>query len=258
MWNVSLLLPNIIFVLLSSLQLKLFLNALETAAVRTVFNFFSAMNDLSEAVTLSSDLSFYTADFEASRFPFVTMDFFESRASHVRKQAGFPAVFWAPIVEEYQADAWSLYAQNNSRWLWESREFELATTGSVERDEYKDGDFIPFIYEAPINETTGEVKYIKPTYPGPYAPLWQVSPPPLDTMFVGHDKFDKIHIKNAFQAAARLRTAVYTDFFDLRRASSLRQNDDVHALYHQQFTDDKVTAESAYERVSRRIALRSC
>lgn len=230
-------------------QLKLFLKTLTAAKQSTVYNFFNSMNDLSEAISLSSDLS-YSANTEATNFPFVTVKNFESRASHVRELGGYPSVFWAPLVEEVQADDWAAYAQNNSWWRAESIDFDHATNPqAIARSKYLEGNFTPFIYEAPKDPETGENMFIKPTYPGPYVPLWQVSPPPVNTFFVNHDKFDKAHIKSAFGAASRLKLPVYTDFFDLREASSLQQEDEVHIAFHQQFTDKKVTAESAYEHV---------
>jgi len=132
----------------------------------------------------------------------------------------------------------------------DSREFDLITSHIYDREDYEYGDLIDYIYENPKDNVTGELLYIKPTYPGPYAPLWQVSPPPLNTKFANHDKFDKIFIRNAFEAVKELRTGVYTDFFDLREASSLQMKDEVHVAFHQQFTNEKLTAEMAYEHVS--------
>jgi len=96
---------------------ELFLKTLEANTVTTVSNFYKAMAELSEAVTLSSELNPLAQDFTSTRFPFVTVELFESRAKHVREQAGFGSVFWAPIVEESQMEKWSEYVLANQGWL---------------------------------------------------------------------------------------------------------------------------------------------
>jgi len=150
-----------------------------------VHNFQSSICDLSESVTLASDLSLSEDSSEtATEFPFLTVQNFESRASHVREQGGFPMVFWAPLVQEDQADEWANYTHHNAGWLQESRALNLATESTAKEEDYEEGDFEEFIYESPSDPETGEEIFIRPRYRGPYAPLWMVSPPPRGVDFV--------------------------------------------------------------------------
>jgi len=177
---------------------------------------FDAVRDLSESITLKS-----TRD--NATFPYVTVDYFESRARHAREQSGFDSLFWMPLVEEYQVPEWLEYSQINAvQWIRDSRDIALATeqahitkdSGLVLNGEanenYRDTPVPAVIYNATEYVETGVHRQV--TYQGPYLPKWQLSPPPLTMDPVNVEFMMHEYMKDAYQAVSVAREGIFTKF----------------------------------------------
>jgi len=162
------------------------------------------MRDLSKTITLTSDNPF-SENSEETRFPTVTVPLFENTASHTRQQTGFASVSWAPLIREEDVSNWLQHTKNDIGWMEESREYDLATEKNLEREDYTNEPIVPFVYDSVTDTMTGVAVKRPESEPKPWAPLWQVSPPPAATDFVNQNLFHLPFIQEAFEAIQECR-----------------------------------------------------
>ena len=136
---------------------------------------FIEMKDLKDAFESVAE-TFTTAAVsqETTNFPFVTVPFFEVTGRHAREQSGVEMFAFAPLVSSDQLQPWGFYSKASQGWIQESRNISAAQSGPESDifENYEDTSVPGYIFE--IDES-GES--VRSPGPGPYAPVWQMSPP---------------------------------------------------------------------------------
>lgn len=143
----------------------------------------------------------YTLDARGVEWPFITLPRFEERVSAVRRSANLEILGFLPVVETMEREDWEAYSVQEQGWIQESYN-AVATSAdlgsgldSKSNNSNTDERSTPIVIipiESPTSQPAGPVDYsISPTisissggeyitHPrkGPYAPMWQLSPPP--------------------------------------------------------------------------------
>ena len=141
------------------------------------------MTILTETFEDLGDVFEAQADALGAKFPFVTVPSIEAYLYHARRRSGAEAISYAPLVWEYQRDEWEEYAWNEQGWLQESR--EIFRHKEAADPVYLDGSISHYIYQL----KDGVPEPVNSTGPGPYLPLYHLSPPPFNPAIVGRDAF---------------------------------------------------------------------
>lgn len=115
-----------------------------------------------------------TVRFQNISWPFVTVPGFEALAESAMKMSGLEIMLFTPLVTEALSGTWVRYSLAFQGWLQEARELALERDPSRDASLYLDGAATAVIYE--VNGTNN----IAATPPGPFFPIWQLSPPPFD------------------------------------------------------------------------------
>lgn len=88
-----------------------------------------------------------------SSYPFVTMPFFEVKASHVRRKAGVELISVHPLVQPVDRDAWERYSVDHTYWIPQGRDI-AAGKGGKAPSEYQAETITPYIAEFDQNSGT--------------------------------------------------------------------------------------------------------
>jgi hypothetical protein len=126
-------------------------------------------------------LTSYVQDADHQTWPFVTVPHFEVRGDTARLETQTEIFAFAPILyNETDKDAWSSYSVANQDWLQDSYDRAVQT--------YASDPMAYAIYSAAIENKKNppdEVYRVEGDWdltvedsPGPWLPLWQISPPP--------------------------------------------------------------------------------
>jgi hypothetical protein len=133
-----------------------------------------------QSVQFLSDTIASSATTSNQSFPFVTVPLFEVYGDTARIQSGFESVTYTPLVLEQEVSGWINYSLANQNWLLESRAIVVAQQNVTQQVvSAKNGSIPAHVYQFNINGSL-----ITSLPPGPYAPTWQTSPPPLDPNYV--------------------------------------------------------------------------
>jgi hypothetical protein len=134
--------------------------------------------------SVSDSITSYVHD-SNSTWPFVTVSDFEVRSIQAREASFTELVGFVPLIATAnRMTQWEAYAQENlDLWLVESR----LTTAKTNYEEPRDGTAITnghgsnvtarMLLEEDQNQTTN----------GPFAPIWQISPPPVSERVAASD-----------------------------------------------------------------------
>jgi hypothetical protein len=151
---------------------------------------------MAESVTTASKITGET-------FPFVRVPMFEVLGSQSRSLTGSEMILWAPLVTEAQQPEWSNYSTSNQNWYNESIDFvtNVAETNGKKFTYKPDAPFLDFIW-LEGNETYPS---IPSPPPGPFAPIWQCSPPPFSLTFINFDLLKESYVKSLLPSLIHLR-----------------------------------------------------
>lgn len=126
----------------------------------------------------SESLTSYVQDVETQNWPFVTVPNFEVRGENTRRETITEFFAFAPMVMEDDADEnnnnWSAYSVANEEWLQESYARVVQTLGADKHYANYAQKHIPEV----VYRVEGNWGFVPENSPGPWLPLWQVSPPP--------------------------------------------------------------------------------
>ena len=150
---------------------------------------------------LSEHIAAFTLDANVE-WPYVTLPNFEQRVAPIRKDSMVDFFGFLPLVETMQRESWEDYVVNHQEWIQESY---ITLTHSIQHSK-----------EAAIYENYSSTKYsISPQISisvngqkepyiavGPYAPLWQMSPPPPpeEANVINEDLMASPRFRNLFEA----------------------------------------------------------
>ena len=156
---------------------------------KKVDSYLTSMTNLAETITSSSSK-------EGQEFPFVSVPRFELLGSHIRSIVINDVSIWAPLVTEDQREQWSNFSTTAIGWYNESLSLHYDEPGAL-TDIYVDDDFRDKIWEGPdLNDTSN----VAATTPGPFAPLWQISPPTLSISSVNYNLLHQKIVRDIFPA----------------------------------------------------------
>jgi hypothetical protein len=149
----------------SSTQYKKFVDTIQTITSFEMKNLKDAFEAAAETITSS-------AATQGATFPFVTVPQFEVMGYKTRIQSGVETILFSPLVYKNDVDAWNIYSTLSQGWIEQSREIVRAHGGNDKA--YKNTKVPESIFEHYANGTSAS------SGPGPYAPIWQCSPPVFD------------------------------------------------------------------------------
>jgi hypothetical protein len=149
------------------------------------------MKDFARSITESKN-SFNKNGTEATNeFPFVVVPKFELLGSHSISISKSAVIIWAPFVNDDQLDPWSNFSKSEV-YSWYNESYEIKKDDErINLDVYENNTF----YATPIREMIwdgyaledGTTNHITSEKPGPYAPLWQMSPLPLTAESINYN-----------------------------------------------------------------------
>jgi hypothetical protein len=154
------------------------------------------MGYMAQMVTISKD--------EATEFPFVPVPKFEMLGRHARDAISTNTVIWAPFVTKSQRTEWSNFSTAEQGWYRESLSI-LKSDPVVDVHRFaNDSKLRDYIWERKeLND--GETAV---TSRGPFAPLWQMSPPPSSLTSINYDMMQEKYIKDLMPILVKTRDYV--------------------------------------------------
>ncbi len=129
---------------------------------------------------------------KGEKFPFVTVDMFEVVGSQARKLSGVDQIIWSPKVDVDQFDAWTTYSNENIGWYNASIvQFNAAPEGSEDGEEGEGEEDDRRLNSYDLSDMNYEISSpgAESVGPGPWAPIWQVSPPPSASFVINLDMY---------------------------------------------------------------------
>lgn len=177
------------------------------------------------------------AEKTGAKFPFVRVPMFELLGSQTREQTKAEMIGWAPFVTAAQQLNWSEFCTTNLNWYNESIDF----TNNALKEEGKEfvsvpgAAFLNFIWTAG-NETIP----IFPRFPpGPFGPIWQLSPPPNLVTFINYDMMHGGLIEPMLPSLFLLREGLMTSLLpDVKPFASLFVSEADHEASHLQYVKE--------------------
>lgn len=176
----SIYLKNSTFHLLHSrtTQYTHFTDTIRAASQRQFHELQVAMADMAQIVTTAGITSGET-------FPFVRVPYFEVPAGQARELSGVEMFSFNPLIATAQRNQWNTFAQKEQGWYNESKAILLAGSDPtlLHPTTYTQNTTLRnFIWRGTAD---GGVEEVPP--PGPYAPIWQCSPPPFSPDFINYN-----------------------------------------------------------------------
>jgi hypothetical protein len=204
-------------------QYFLFANTIKGASRFHVQNILVALKGMSNSITGEENRG------SSKAFPFVTVPKFEILGESTRKQSGMEIVAFTPMVTEENVPAWLKYSIDNQGWMDDSREVVVSSgEGSLHVSDYLPGGIMPFIFD--FDETS---QIVPSKGPGPFLPLWQMSPPPFFPGFVNYNmKQSDAFLHTLFDAIEVVHEAVFTAVEDLSQLAGTGVKFEDHEAYH--------------------------
>jgi len=153
---------------------EIFTSALADASRSQLNSMLLEIHTLSETITAESISS-------GTIFPFVTLPFYELHVGKLLSQYAFETITFTPFVSRDDKEKWEEYSVNEQGWITDSRTLALKHISGVPSNStvYVEGDISPVLHGG---QDSGNG-----TAPERYAPVWQVSPPPLNLVTINYD-----------------------------------------------------------------------
>jgi hypothetical protein len=130
-------------------------------------------------------------------FPFVRVPKFELIGGHTRATLGNDIVIWAPFVIQSQREQWSIYSTAEQGWYNESKQILLVDPKYSHYDFVNNSKFRDIIWEG---QDLDETSYVASPEPGPFAPLWHISPPTLSSSSINYNILHEQYIRDLLPA----------------------------------------------------------
>ena len=173
-----------------------------TSSTREIFNektekYLKSMTNLAETITASAIKN-------VQEFPFVRVPKFELLGSHLRSIVANDVTIWAPLITEQQREKWSNFSASEIGWYNESLTI-VQEEENTSIDQHEDGEFRGDIWEG---SDLIDTNYVAAASPGPFAPLWQISPPALSLSSINYDLLQNDHIRDLMPALIQTNDCV--------------------------------------------------
>jgi len=188
------------------------------------------MSNMAESVTSASKIN-------QENFPFVRVPMFELLGSQTRSLTGSEMIIWAPFVTGKQQPEWTNYSTANHDWYNESVQFVESALENEDKvfNYVHDAPFFDFIWI----EGNQTFALIPSPPPGPFAPIWQCSPPPFSLTFVNFDLMKERYVDSMVPSLLQLKDGLMTSIFSTvdRLAGYFITTED-HEKLHLQYVRD--------------------
>lgn len=191
-----------------------------------------AMADMAQTITTAAITAGQT-------FPFVRVPLFEVPAGQARSLSGVEMFSFNPIVTSAQRDSWDAFVPEQQGWYEESKSILL--TGSdaklLQPTTYASGTALRgIIWRGTANGGFEEVPL-----PGPFAPVWQCSPPPFATDYINFDIFSEQYIMDLLPALKKTRDGLVSAVNPtLSQLAGLAVSPKDHEAFHNQYVTSQV------------------
>ena len=166
-------------------------------------------------------------------FPFVRVKLFEVPAKQTRELTGVEMFSWNPFVTEAQRQGWYNFTQAEMGWYEESKEIVINDSDTLlTATSYSPGTVRPYIWRstAEPDGSTGNEEVPKG---GPFAPIWQMSPPPFDPALLQYDMFGETYVESMLPVMFRTRDGLMSALDPtLSRLAGLAVNQTDHETFH--------------------------
>jgi len=136
---------------------------------RSILESFESKADTITSFAISSDL----------QWPFLTIPHFETRFEHSRNDSFAEVIAFAPLITTYQRNFWEKYSVMNQNWMKESLK-------KLENDNMI-GSIDPGLISENIYTLDDEGRPTEENSWGPFAPIWQISPPPTNASIMNYN-----------------------------------------------------------------------
>lgn len=206
------------------LQYHLFVNSIRDSVRNHVVNIEGGFHSLSKVI--SSD-----AKARGSQHPFYDLPNFEVVAGATREQAGVEVIAYSPILDTPDdIPDWIKYtSRTNHTWLATSVD-SAVESGMSSREEYDLGPFTPIVYDVAENGTVYGV-----SGPGPYSPLWLISPPPFRPGSINFNVLNFDFARSGFARVNQTREHMFSRLLLPEEAHSIQElvmSPKGHERYH--------------------------
>jgi hypothetical protein len=152
--------------------------------------FSQTMQNMAESITVSKDVGM--------EFPFVRVPKYELLGVHTRNSFNLENVIWAPFVEESELKKWSSFSTSEQGWYNESLNIFHSDPSNTMNRTLDKGKFRDYIWDG-IDISSATVV----ASPGPFAPLWQMSPPPSSLSSINYNLLNGTGIADLVSALKR-------------------------------------------------------
>jgi hypothetical protein len=186
------------------------------------------MSNMAESVTSAAKTT-------GAEFPFVRVPMFELLGSQTRLQTGSEMIAWVPFVTAAQQLEWSTFSTTNLNWYNESIDF---TTTALLENEGKEFVYAPNSVFLNFIWTLGnDTVPIFPRFPpGPFGPVWQITPPPNLLTFVNYDMLYGGLVEPMLPSLILLREGLMTAVMpDVKPLAILFTTEEEHEASHLQY-----------------------
>eukprot|EP00977_Amphora_coffeiformis_P009861 scaffold2267_cov162-Amphora_coffeaeformis.AAC.5 len=203
---------------------QLFVNSIRDSVRNQVFNIEGGFRSMSQVI--SSD-----AKARGYQHPHYELPNFEVVAGAVRKQSGVEVIAYSPILDTPDdIPDWIKYtSKRDHTWLAASIDATVES-GTSSRNEYDMGPFTPGVYNVAANGTVYNANG-----PGPFSPLWMISPPPFRPGSVNFNFISFDFAEKGFAIVNRTRQAVFSRILvpeELHNMQEIVTTPDRHETYH--------------------------
>lgn len=141
-----------------------------------------------------------------SLFPFYALANFEVVAAAAKKQSRVKLVTYSPIITADDIPNWLGYTASTQGWMTTSWETMVAR-GEAEAPVPDFGPVSPYLYNVHKNGTLYAVDSSQGSDMDLFAPLWQLSPPPLNGAAINMDLFQFNYVASGFALLNATREA---------------------------------------------------
>lgn len=215
------------FLSLSPAQYRLFVDTIHDITSFHMDNFVQVLHSMSETVTSS-------ANERNETFPFVTVPKFEVLAHNARVLSGSELIAFTPLVNDRDKYEWYAYSNKHQGWVTESRNYLVEQNADLE-ETYIEGQIVPVIYQ---RNATQHV--IEAPGPGPYAPFWQLSPPPFNQgLVVNYNMLTEPFLDRMLHTVALAGEGCMSEIENFAALSGTAISDQAHAKFHLSELQDK-------------------
>lgn len=208
--------------------------------------------------TQSDAITSYVRGSDAE-WPFVTEYDFEIKGEHVRENTQTEIFAFCPILATpAEKGNWSDYSVAHRSWLQQSYDRVVQVHGQGQEESNGQLSYVNHAsrtFPELVYRVEGDWRFTPENSPGPWMPLWQISPPPPDPYPINFNTLSIPGVSDIMDYFKNNKVPVMTD--RLVRHAMIRHLVGQYAGSAEQYHDDIDPVESSYMNSSGKRALQS-